>query len=644
MENDDKFVETQISGGKSSPEGISEDRSEALQPGSFFTSRYAILSEGISGGMGAVYKCKDERLNRIKALKIMHRKLLGSPEALQRFRTEVAISQELKHENIVTVYDMGEHEELEFFTMEWIEGRSLRDLINERIKENKPFTFEEAHSVVSQLLDALAYSHKYTVHRDVKPENILIVDTEDGLKVKLTDFGLAKMFTPSQFITTHRLGTAYYMAPEQQSDPSKADKRADIFSVGIILFELLTLRNIAGSDVPSVLNNMIPPEIDDIYRKAAAVTPERRYNDAQEFKEALDRIRTGQAAKIRETNSQIERREMNPAVDFLFGISKKYVVAVILVIAIAVGWGLVSYSGLLSPAEKNVLKGHTDAVTSVAFLPDGNHIVSGSRDRTIKLWSCKGHEIRTFRGHNDQVTSVAISSDGKHILSGSSDDSIKLWDISSGKEAVKFEKKHADDIRIVAFSPDGKHALSAGDDTTLRVWDIATGKEVKAFTGHAGRVRTAAFSPDGKHIVSGGGEQKLVLWDIDKDDPVDFFTGHSGHVRSVAFSPRGDRVISGSDDGGLKIWDVETGEEIRPEFKGHEGRVYASAFSPDGITIASGGEDRTVRIWNALRHVGIRTIRGHEAPILAVAFSPDRKWIASAGQDKTIRIWKVKGE
>lgn len=270
----------------------------SLQIGTVFAGRYEILSEGLRGGMGEVYKCKDKKLDSIKALKLIHPRLLNSDQAIQRFRQEVSISQSLQHKNIVRVHDLDEYNGIEFFTMEWVEGRSLRGIIAERKKNNKPLTLEEAYKIISQLADALHHAHKKTIHRDIKPENILVFEDEEGLQIKLTDFGIAKMLTPSLFQSSSgQMGTPYYMAPEQKADAAHVDKRADIYAVGVVLFELLTLENTIGFELPSQINKNLPKEIDDILKKALAMNPEDRYTEAKEVSEELGVLISGDKSK-----------------------------------------------------------------------------------------------------------------------------------------------------------------------------------------------------------------------------------------------------------------------------------------------------------------------------------------------------------
>jgi sulfatase modifying factor 1 len=278
-----------------------------LEVGHMFADRYEVLSEGKRGGMGVVYKCRDRKLNRTVALKVIHPKLLSSEQAIQRFRQEVSISLELLHKNIVRVHNLDEYEGIEFFTMEWVEGKSLREILIERKKENRPFTLEEAYAIISELSEALDHAHNFTIHRDIKPENILISESKDGKQVKLTDFGIAKMLTPAQFTTTSlQMGTPYYMAPEQKTDAAHVDKRADIYATGVVLFELLTLENTIGPELPTELNVDLPKEIDSIYRKAVATKPDARYGEINELAEALRDVVQIERKRLDEERERVE--------------------------------------------------------------------------------------------------------------------------------------------------------------------------------------------------------------------------------------------------------------------------------------------------------------------------------------------------
>ncbi len=223
---------------------------------------------------------------------------------------------------------------------------------------------------------------------------------------------------------------------------------------------------------------------------------------------------------------------------------------------------------------------------NVAFSPDGRFALTGSCDEAdkkkvfrcikgaLKLWEIStGEELRSFTGHTNAVNSVAFSPDGRFALSGSCgknsskedwnciEGSLKLWDVATGEELRSFSG-HTDKVQSVVFSPDGRFALSGSQDNTMKLWDTATGKEVRSFTGHTQSISSVAFSPDGRFALSGGWDQTLKLWDVTTGRELRSFRGHTNQVASVGFSPDGLYVLSGSADGTTRIWDAGNGREI----------------------------------------------------------------------------------
>ncbi|WP_242040283.1 nSTAND1 domain-containing NTPase [Anabaena subtropica] len=288
------------------------------------------------------------------------------------------------------------------------------------------------------------------------------------------------------------------------------------------------------------------------------------------------------------------------------------------------------------------LMGHESGVHSVAFSPDGQRIVSGSYDNTLRLWDVNGNSIgKPLMGHESGVTSVAFSPDGKYIVSGSRDNTLRLWDVN-GNSIGKPLMGHESGVTSVAFSPDGKYIVSGSRDNTLRLWDVNGNFIGKPLMGHESGVTSVAFSPDGKYIVSGSKDKTVRLWDVNGNSIGQPLMSHESGVNSVAFSPDGKHIVSGNWNNTLRLWDVN-GNSIGQPLMGHESGVHSVAFSPDGKHIVSGSYDNTLRLWDVNGNSIGQPLMGHKSGTHSVAFSPDGKHIVSGSRDKTVRLWDVNG-
>jgi WD40 repeat protein len=241
--------------------------------------------------------------------------------------------------------------------------------------------------------------------------------------------------------------------------------------------------------------------------------------------------------------------------------------------------------------------GHGSWVNSVAFSPDGKWLasasgdyeeeMSASDDRTVTLWdTVTGGYITTFNGHSGAINSVAFSPDGRRLASASDDGTVKLWDVATRDSITMLEgHRHAVNssasVMSVAFSPRGSWLASASIDGPIKLWDIATGKCAAIFNDRGDCVNSVAFSPDGRRLASASDDGTVKLWDVATRDSITMLEGHSHSVDSVAFSPDGSRLASASTDGTVKLWDVAI-SNYSTMFEGHS-RVAESVFSP-GVT------------------------------------------------------------
>jgi WD40 repeat protein len=272
--------------------------------------------------------------------------------------------------------------------------------------------------------------------------------------------------------------------------------------------------------------------------------------------------------------------------------------------------------------------GHTDEIASVSFSPDGKHVLTGSRDKTAKLWDISGREIATFAWHSNTISAVAFSPDGKFILTGSEDHTAGLWEISGSR--IHTLRGHGSAVKAVAFSPDGQFLLTGSDDGTAKLWDFS-GKEIKTFSDHPSGVLAVAFSADGKYILTGSGKSPTKsdqttrfgiarLFDRESGLEIRAFSGHSAPVTVVAFSADGKYVVTGSLDASAKLYELETGREVRT-FKSRAG-IKAVSISPDGKYLLAASQE-TAQCWDLQSGNPVRSWEAHpDAVISSITFSP----------------------
>ncbi|HWQ43446.1 MAG TPA: Stk1 family PASTA domain-containing Ser/Thr kinase [Desulfosporosinus sp.] len=267
-----------------------------------FGGRYEVLERIGAGGMAIVYKAKDLLLNRVVTIKVLREQFVTDEDFIRRFRREAQSAASLSHPNIVSVYDVGKEEDTEYIVMEYVEGRNLKEII----REYAPLSTDQAINLAQQITGGIQNAHQHhIIHRDIKPHNILV--TADG-HAKVTDFGIARAV--SSATVTHTgdiIGSVHYLSPEQAKG-LQSNEQSDIYSLGIVLYELLTgkvpydgetpiaiaLKHLQEQPIlPSKLNPKIDKELEAVVMRAIAKSPEQRYLSAKDLLEDLDHIQAG---------------------------------------------------------------------------------------------------------------------------------------------------------------------------------------------------------------------------------------------------------------------------------------------------------------------------------------------------------------
>ncbi|NQT33887.1 caspase family protein, partial [bacterium] len=294
---------------------------------------------------------------------------------------------------------------------------------------------------------------------------------------------------------------------------------------------------------------------------------------------------------------------------------------------------------------ENLLEGHTNFITSIAFSPDGKYILTGSNDRSARLWNVKtGREIRVFRRHSDFVTSVDFSPDSIHIVTGSLDNSIKLWELKKQRELMTFSELNCI-AASVRFSPDGKYILTTSSPDAGKLnraavlCEISTGEKIRTFAGSQNDFASVEFTEDGNFIFMSFLDGSSKLWDISTDGKVQIIEGYPNGSIPVSLSLKNKNLISKNPDGTFRIWNIDTGAIQINCKEPHD--VSTAVFSPDKKQIATGGLDHTAKLWDCETGDEIRTFVGHTDCVISLAFSSDGMYLITGDCDHDVKFWDV---
>ncbi|SPE56241.1 putative Mitogen-activated protein kinase kinase kinase [Verrucomicrobia bacterium] len=655
---------------------VTGDKSPTARPRSCARfGDYDLLEEIGRGGMGVVYRARQRGLNRVVALKMIPFGPLATEDSVRRFHAEAEAAAQLQHPNIVAIHEVGEQSGQHYFSMDYIQGRTLAEVLREG-----PLPARRAAEYLRTVAQAVHYAHERGIlHRDLKPSNILIDDQDQP---RIADFGLAKRLSGDSSITLtgQLLGSPNYIPPEQASAKRQPlTPRSDVYSLGAVLYHTLTGRPpFQGESIESVLGQLatqepvplrllnanLPRDLETICLKCLMKEPPRRYDTARELADELGRFLRGEPvlAKPASRAEKVWRWcRRKPALAATLALLH----VVFLVGAVGVLWQWRRAEATAAVLRKQVYAADMEAAFR-AFHSGGldqaqrllsKYSPSAGAAAGLRQWewrylwqeclSAEGSIVEKLPG---SVRALEFSPDSRRLAAGTEEGAFRIWDTAS-RRAVFATNLAGHRIDHVVFSPDGARLVILTPTDATYLWDTKK-PFVRRILG--GGAVAAAFAPDGNILALTGGSTLEVIR-LEPEEKIRDPKQRIGRIDEtlgrwatrLAFSPDNRTLAIGCDSGLCYLWDWRAQRELEswtahatPPAK-RESSPLAVTFSPDGTVLATAGLDMDVRLWSVPGHQLLRVLAKAQGQVSSPRFVQDGSALLTCSSDLHLRLWET---
>jgi len=648
--------------------------------------KFEIEAELGQGAMGKVYRALDPILERRVALKTISPSLLNSKDALTRFQREARAAARLQHPNIVTVFEVGEVERTHYIAMELVEGMDL----GEALTPPDRLTVEQKVRMIVDVCRGLDFAHRMgVVHRDVKPANIRL--TRDGT-VKILDFGIARFRgtdTTDPNLTQQGmvLGTPSYLSPELVQG-AKVDHHADMWAVGVILYEALTGRRpFEAPTITSLIHKIVaeplppidaqalrlPESLAAVAQRALDRDRERRFPDLGAMAKALltsigatpppemplDPLVRKRAyeANFAEARRLLTEDDLSGALEAArrarsLEPARTGIVSLVRVIEQRLRGATTVRRLQGEPAAPEATVPTRSAAATAPVVPAAPPLAVPPGPLDTAALRARGaavfRDMGTF-GEPPATKEAALSPTADLLAVAGADGAIRLWDLRSRDRAhvlrTDLHRRTGHDAAALslAFSPDGSLLASAHVDGVVHLWDMAKGEEVTVRLRHDESVGTLAFSPDGATLATGSLDANLRLWDVGAalagEARRELVRQPSG-VTALAWAGGGEWILTGHTSRVLRLIDPQS-QRLLATLRGPESLVSLLALSPDGRYMAVGSQDRTVRLYDLATREQAAVLTELRRPASALCFLADGGFLATVCQENAVQLWDL---